>query len=210
MAAPCARPAGWTSWASRFRRLHRAEIQLATKCNPHATSYPPRNLQPNRQRKKGGSGLPRGEHDGARVFPPVHPRHALPTHPTCQPRRQAPVALAWRHCACVEAPSLRPRTDPALSMMRLAFQALLLALLFQLALLQTCGTSDVRSRGAAGNGANDDTGALQAVESDGNAGVIYLSPGTYRITRSLTLNKPIIGAAGSVLQVGARQDAAGA
>lgn len=77
-----------------------------------------------------------------------------------------------------------------------AAAALVIAL--QLVAAQDCGETNVRSRGAAGNGQNNDAWAFQAMENDGNAGIIYMSPGTYRLSQSLTLTKPIMAVDGAV------------
>ncbi len=69
---------------------------------------------------------------------------------------------------------------------------------------QECSDSNVRSRGATGNGQQDDAGAFMVMENDAAKGVVYMSGGTYRIANSITLNKPIIGAADAVFQAGPR------
>ena len=82
--------------------------------------------------------------------------------------------------------------------------ALLVVLLCTLQLqptLQQCNTSDVRSKGARGDGGTDDANAFQAVDQDGNAGVIFMGDGTYRIGRTMTLTKSIIATAGAKFQV---------
>ncbi|GAB4817139.1 hypothetical protein N2152v2_004185 [Parachlorella kessleri] len=67
--------------------------------------------------------------------------------------------------------------------------------------MQQCSPSDVRSKGARGDGGTDDANAFQAVDQDGNAGVIFMGAGTYRIGRTMTLTKSIIAAAGAVFKV---------
>ncbi|GAB4813479.1 hypothetical protein N2152v2_000525 [Parachlorella kessleri] len=66
---------------------------------------------------------------------------------------------------------------------------------------QTCGSTDVRSKGAQGDGSRDDTGAFQAVDGDPSAGVIFMQKGTYRIARSVTLTKPVVATTGAVFKV---------
>jgi hypothetical protein len=84
-------------------------------------------------------------------------------------------------------------------MHRLALLAFLLLLSTQLQKVtpQSCGSTDVKAKGAKGDGRTDDTGAFVAVEADATAGVIFMPAGTYRITRSITLVKPIVAVAGA-------------
>ena len=58
-----------------------------------------------------------------------------------------------------------------------------------LACAQTCGNIDAKTRG------------INELEADASVGIIYMSAGTYRISNSLTLNKPIVGEAGAVFSV---------
>lgn len=85
--------------------------------------------------------------------------------------------------------------------MRWAALALLLVSQLQPSLQQECGNSDVRSKAAYGDGSHDDTDAFLRQENDGGAGVIYMSPGNYRIARSITLTKPIIASQDATFQV---------
>ncbi len=77
--------------------------------------------------------------------------------------------------------------------------AVLLLLLLQApGFLQQCSSSDVRSKGAKGDGVQDDTPSFQAVQADGTAGVVYMpGPGTYKIAQTLTISKPVVAAAGA-------------
>ena len=53
---------------------------------------------------------------------------------------------------------------------------------------------NVKEHGALGDGKADDTVALQSVLSTVKSGmVIYFPPGTYRITRMLTMTGPALG-----------------
>jgi len=62
---------------------------------------------------------------------------------------------------------------------------------------------NVRELGAQGDGETDDTGAIQgALDDVSNGSTVYLPPGTYRITKTLTLVGPLIG----VLIVGHGRD----
>ncbi|MBM4030439.1 MAG: hypothetical protein FJ291_01480 [Planctomycetes bacterium] len=55
---------------------------------------------------------------------------------------------------------------------------------------------DVKSLGAKGDGAADDTGAIQAaLGKAGQGSTIYLPPGTYRVTATLRLKGPLVGVA---------------
>ena len=54
--------------------------------------------------------------------------------------------------------------------------------------------TDVKSLGAVGDGAADDTAAIQkALDGVGNGSTVYLPPGTYRVTKTLRLTGPLIG-----------------
>lgn len=79
--------------------------------------------------------------------------------------------------------------------------AVLLLLAPRAALGQDCGETNVRSRGATGNGQQNDAWAFRAMDGDPAAGLIYMSAGVYRIAESLTIDKPIIGAEGAVFTV---------
>lgn len=62
---------------------------------------------------------------------------------------------------------------------------------------------NVRDLGAKGDGKTDDTAAIQkALDGVGNGSTVYLPPGTYRVTKTLTLTGPLIG----VLVVGHGRD----
>ncbi len=55
---------------------------------------------------------------------------------------------------------------------------------------------DVQGLGAKGDGAADDTAAIQAALSKATQGsTIYLPPGTYRVTGTLRLKGPLVGVA---------------
>lgn len=82
---------------------------------------------------------------------------------------------------------------------RLLAAAAVLLLAARPAAAQTCGTIDALARGT-GKGAND-AAKLAAMDKDPNVGLIYLPAATYRITTSLTLNKPIFGESGALLSV---------
>src|SRR2546426_11991882 len=51
---------------------------------------------------------------------------------------------------------------------------------------------DVRAFGAQGDGTTDDTAAIQSAITAANptGGTVFLSPGTYRVTASLTFSSP--------------------
>ncbi len=70
---------------------------------------------------------------------------------------------------------------------------------------QQCGsrTEDVRRRGAKGDGKRDDSSAFQSLEEDPAAGVIFMPRGTYRISRDMTLRKPVVAVAGARFTVSA-------
>jgi len=111
------------------------------------------------------------------------------------------------HCVIsVYAELVYPARAGAASML-LAEKVLLVVLLLGLAVShsnsQECGETNVRSRGAAGNGRQNDSQFFRVMDGDPAAGLIYMSDGTYRISESLVINKPIMGSEKAVFLVDA-------
>eukprot|EP00887_Chlorella_sp_A99_P001982 scaffold18.g1982.t1 len=66
---------------------------------------------------------------------------------------------------------------------------------------QTCGNIDAKFRGASGNGVTSDGPVFVTMDNEATTGIIYLTPGTYRIGSSITINTPIMGEDGSKFYV---------
>lgn len=57
------------------------------------------------------------------------------------------------------------------------------------------------SRGAVGDGVSDDTAVFLQLIADDSASIVFIPDGTYLLTQSVTLSKPVVATAGAVFKV---------